>query len=386
MEHKEILHRCFRCGYCKLPGNYVDINCPAYLSFRFETYSPGGRMWLLKAWLDDEIQVSDRFARIMFSCATCGNCVEHCAFPEFRDKILLAFNAGKEAILDTGKVPPGVRDYLTRMQNYGNPYGKSQQKRANWAENLNIDAYSDQEYLFYAGDVGSYDPRGQEIAKSVAELLQKLGVSIGILKQDETSDGNDVNSMGETELFDELAQKNIKIFKEKGVKKIITLSPHSFNAFKNDYISLNENTESFFQVFHYSQILAFCKDNLKNIQGSIQQTVTVHDPCYLGRHNNDYFSIRMVLSAIPGIKIAEMDRNQKNALCCGGGGGNFFTNILSESEERSARVRVLEAVQTGSSILVTSCPLCTIMLEDAAKSENLENTIVVKELSELIMN
>jgi Fe-S oxidoreductase len=343
-------------------------------------------MWLLRAWLDNEITMTDRFARIMFSCANCGNCVTHCAFPEFRDRILLAFTAGKEAILDTGKVPPKIRDYLTRMQNYGNPYAKSPKKRAEWANDLDIEPYTNQEYLFFAGDVGSYDPRGQEIARSVARLLKKAGISFGILTHDETSDGNDVKAMGESELFKELALKNIEVFNKKNIQKIITLSPHSFNAFKKDYPALEKTgtLKTCFQVFHYTQILSFCMGNLSLSKNAKPITVTVHDPCYLGRHNMDYVSIRTILTAIPDVKIAEMDRNQKNSLCCGGGGGNFFTDILSEGEERSARVRVQEAAKTGAKVIVTACPLCTIMLEDAVKVEGLENSLLVKEISEII--
>ena len=388
MEYEDILHRCFRCGYCKLPGNYVDINCPAYLSFRFETFSPGGRMWLLRAWLDNDITISDRFAQIMFSCATCGNCVTHCAFPEFRDNILHAFTAGKEAILETGKVPASVRDYLTRIQKYGNPYAKPSKNRANWADGLNIEPYTDQEYLFFTGDVGAYDPRGQQIARSVANLLKKTGISFGILTSDEVSDGNDVKAIGEIELFKELAIKNITTFNKQKIQKIITLSPHSFNAFKKEYPELKKSLPSdmnvIFQVFHYTQILAFHMSTLSFSSDRQPVTVTVHDPCYLGRHNNDYVSIRMILNSIPGVTVAEMDRNQQNALCCGAGGGNFFTDILSEGEERSSRVRVLEAEQTGAKILITACPLCTIMLEDAVKVEGLDNKLVVKEISDIL--
>ncbi|HEX7372479.1 MAG TPA: (Fe-S)-binding protein, partial [Thermodesulfobacteriota bacterium] len=96
MEFADILHRCFRCGYCKFPNNYQDFNCPSYSKFRFETYSPGGRMWLLRAWLNGEIKTSPRLAEILFSCATCGNCVEHCVFPKFKDDILHAFLAARE--------------------------------------------------------------------------------------------------------------------------------------------------------------------------------------------------------------------------------------------------------------------------------------------------
>jgi Fe-S oxidoreductase len=380
MEHEEILHRCFRCGYCKLPGNYVDINCPSYLAFRFETYSPGGRMWLLRAWLDEKITAGQRFSEIMFSCASCGNCVEHCAFPEFRDRLLLAFTAGKEALLDAGHVPPAVRDYLTKIQLHGNPYGKSVKKSTQWLDGLDVEAFSDQEYLFFADDVGTYDPRGQEIARSVVTLLQKAGISFGVISDVINSDGNDVKAIGETPLFEELARKNIQVFNDKKVKKIITLSPHSFNAFKNDYPALGGQ----YQVFHYTQGMAFAMGGLKFSDKASDVKVAFHDPCYLGRHNTDYESARMMLRSVPGINLVEMDRNRKNALCCGGGGGNFFTDMLSGGDDTSARVRVREAVDAGAQILAAACPMCAVMLEDAVKAENLDSKLQVQEVSEIV--
>ncbi|NOY70208.1 MAG: (Fe-S)-binding protein, partial [Deltaproteobacteria bacterium] len=208
MKFEDILHRCFRCGYCKLPSNYVDINCPSYLAYGFETYSPGGRMWLIRAWLDKKIETSPRLAEIFFSCATCANCVEHCAMPGFKDDILFAFNAAKEKMLDSGRVPAAVSDYLTRVQLHKNPYGKPASKRADWAKTANIPEYDGQEYLFFAGDTGAYDPRGREIAASVAALLLRAGISIGVMADNETSDGNDVRAVGETLLAEELAKKN----------------------------------------------------------------------------------------------------------------------------------------------------------------------------------
>lgn len=381
MEHEEILHRCFRCGYCKLPGNYVDINCPAYLAFRFETYSPGGRMWLLRAWLDDKITAGQRFAEIMFSCATCGNCVEHCAFPEFRDRLLLAFTAGKEALLDSGQVPAPVRDYLTKMQLHGNPYGKSVKKSIQWLDGLDVELFSDQEYLFFADDVGTYAPRGQEIARSVVTLLQKTGISFGVIADALYSDGNDVKAMGETALFEDLAGKNIKVLNKFNVKKIITLSPHSFNALKNDYPAIGGQ----YQVFHYTQVLAFAMGGHNFSSKKPEVKIAYHDPCYLGRHNTDYESARMILRSVPGVTLVEMDRNRNNALCCGGGGGNFFTDILSGGDETSARVRVREAVDAGAAILAVACPMCAVMLEDAVKVENMEASLRVCEISEIVM-
>ncbi len=379
MEHREILHRCFRCGYCKFPSNYVDINCPAYLSFRFETFAPGGRMWLLRAWLDGKIGVSMRLGEIMFSCTGCGNCVAHCAMPDFKDKLLLAFTAGRDAILQTGTVPGPVRDYLTRVQKSGNPYGKSAKKRADWFAETGIPEYSNQEYLFFAGDVGSYDSRGQQIARSVALLLKKAHVDFGVLVQGECSDGNDVAMAGEKALFEELAARNIKTFAEHGVEKIITLSPHSFHAFKNLYPAMGGH----YQVFHYTQVLAFLTGNLSFQKPAKTVRVAFHDPCFLGRHNLDYQSARTILSSLPGVEIAEMDRNRENALCCGGGGGNIFTDMLSGGDDQAGRARCREAAAAGADILTVACPACAVMLEDAVKTEGLEGSLRVMEISEL---
>jgi len=380
MKYAEILHRCFRCGYCKLPGNYMDFNCPAYAAFRFETYSPGGRMWLLRAWLDKKIEPSRRFQEILFSCTACGNCVEQCALPKIKDELLLAFTAGKEELVGEGTVPPSVRDCLTKLQKYGNPYGFARKKRTLWTVDTEVDTFTGQEYLFFPGDVGAFDSRGQEIARSVVTLLNRVGVSFGILGGKEVSDGNDANAMGESELFRMLAGENIQHFNELNVKKIMTLSPHGFNALKNEYPVLG----GAYQVFHYTQVLAALIGDLsfKNHHPEIQ--VTYHDPCYLGRHNREYGSARKILTVLPGVEIREMDRSMQNALCCGGGGGNLFTDILGNAPESPARNRVTEALGTGANILAVSCPTCAVMLEDAVKSTHLEERIQVKEISEIV--
>lgn len=379
MEHAEILHRCFRCGYCKFPKNYADINCPAYLKYRFETFAPGGRMWLLRALLDGKINGSKRMQKILFSCATCGNCVNHCAFPGFRDRLLDAFTAGKELLIDSGAIPPEARDYLTNLTNHKNPYKKPAKKRGEWAQDLDIPLYSDEEYLFFAGDVGSFDSRGMEIAGAAAGLLKAAGISFGILGGDEYSDGNDAHAMGETALFRELAEKNIRIWREKGIKKIICLSPHGYNAIKNLYSPYADDL----MVFHYSAIVLQVLGKL-NFQEVKPVSVTYHDPCYLGRHNSDYETVRGILRSIPGVQVKEMDRNRKNALCCGGGGGNFFTDILGGGPESAAAARAREAADTDAQILVTSCPICTTMLEDGVKAGNLDSHIRVVELSVFI--
>ena len=380
MEHSEILHRCFRCGYCKFPANYVDLNCPSYLNARFETYSPGGRIWLLRAWLDGEIKTSPRFAEILYSCATCGNCVEHCVFPKFKDDLLNAFIAGREELVVTGAVPPAVRDYFKSIHLHGNPYKMPGADRGKWADGLGLEPYSGHEYLFYVGCVGSFDERGQDMARSVASLLSNMGISFGILGPEEFCDGNDVRAMGERGLFDHIARTNINKYQDLGVKKIVTLSPHAYHAFRTEYPELGGN----FEVCHYSQLLASLirKAPFKRPDSPIR--VTFHDPCYLGRHNKEYKAPRKILGAVPGVQLKEMDRAEKDALCCGGGGGNLFTDILGGGPDSPARVRAVEAARTGAQVLAVACPGCSRMLDDAVKAESLQGDLEVMDLAEFV--
>ncbi len=380
MEFADILHRCFRCGYCKFPSNYQDFNCPSYSRFRFETYSPGGRMWLLRAWLGGEMKTSPRLAEILFSCATCGNCVEHCVFPKFKDDILHAFLAAREEMVNQGFVPPAVRDYLKALQVHGNPYKLPGGEREKWSKGLDLKPYSGQEYLFHAGCVGSLDERGMKMARSVAGLLKKLGVSFGILGTEENCDGNEALALGEKGVFQSLVGKNLEAFQRLGVKKVITLTPHAYHAFKNDYPKDAYPLE----VFHYTQVLGGQGKKLSALSTRAGLRVTYHDPCYLGRHNKEYQAPRKVLKSISGLQLLEMGRVRENAFCCGGGGGNFFTDLLGSGPESPARGRVREAVETGASVLAVACPNCAKMLDDAVKAENLEGKIAVKEISEII--
>lgn len=380
MEHAEILHRCFRCGYCKLPGSFQDLNCPSYLKFRFESYAPGGRMWLLRAWLEGEIETSPRLSEILFSCAACGNCVEHCVFPAFKADLLNAFTAGKEELVNEGAVPETVGRYLRAIHAFGNPYELPEPDRAKWADGLGVERYAGQEYLLYVGCPGSYDERGQRMARALAGLLIEWGVDFGILGEEERCDGNEVRALGETGLFEQLARANIEKFEAAGVGKIVTLSPHGFHAIKNEYPKYGGS----FETCHYPQLLAGLLEKQELPSGNGPLRVAFHDPCYLGRHNQDYLSPRAVLGALPGVELVEMDRVKADALCCGGGGGNFFTDVLGGGADSPSRVRVREAAATGAEVLAVACPKCARMLEDAIDAEQLGTALRVMDLAEII--
>jgi Fe-S oxidoreductase len=371
------IHRCFRCGYCKFPSDYAEYNCPSFSRFRFETYSTGGRLWLLWAWVKKEVEWSENLAKIMFSCVTCKNCVEHCPM-KFKDDIVDWIVSARKDIIEKGAVLSSVRDFLNNIHKYGNPWGEARGKRAVWAEDVKRYKPGD-EFLFYVGCVGSYDERGQRMARSFAELLEKADVSYGILGSEEECDGNEVYVLGEMGLFQELARKNTGKFKELNVKKVVTLSPHAYNVMKNKYPRYGT-----FEVFHYTEVLLKIIQEAKLKLSELNVEVTYHDPCFLGRYNNIYEVPRKILKNIPGIKLVEMDRNRENSFCCGGGSGNFVMDLLGGSEESPSRIRVKEAYETGAEILAVACPSCLTMFEDAVKNEGLEKELFVKDISELL--
>lgn len=381
-DYADIIHRCFRCGYCKLTSDYSGYNCPPYSKFRMESYSPGGRLWLIRAMMTGNIKETAALAEILYSCTMCSNCVEECKF-EFNEEIVNMMIAARARLTETRVLPVSVRDYLTNVYLHGNPWKKPRKKRGAWAEGTNIRAYKKgDDYLFYVGDIGSYDPMGQKMARGIGKALTMAGVSFGIMDEAECSDGNDVHMMGEEALFTYLAEKNIRLFKEKGIERIVTLSPHAYNIMKNMYPEFGGN----FEVMHYTQLFMdmVSRGMLEMHKNLPERRVTYHDPCFLGRWNKEYDAPRALLQNIPGIKLVEMERNRKDAFCCGGGGGNVFTDIIGGGDRSPARIRIREAYATGATILAVACPACLIMFDDALKSEHMEEKMEVRDISDIL--
>ncbi len=379
--YADTIHRCFRCGYCKFPPSFSDLDaCPSYARFRLESFSAGGRMWLLRAWLEGEIEYSERLSKVVFSCTACGNCTEQCPY-RFGEDVLRMITAGKAEILERNLARSTVKRFLENVTRSGNPYGEPPERRADWAESTGIEPFDGHEYLLHVGCVASYDPRAGAVARALAEVLLRAGVSVGILGVDEGCDGNDVAAVGEEGLFEQLALANIERFRERGVTRIVALSPHAYNAVKNEYPRLGGT----FEVIHSSQLLRNLLRGGRLAPGNGHEArVTYHDPCLLGRWNGEYEAPRQVLKAIPGIELVEMPRARVNGLCCGGGGGNAFTDLLGGSEDSPARSRVRQARDTGAQVLATACPTCLTMLYDAVKTEGLDEDLAVKDVSELL--
>ena len=236
----------------------------------------------------------------------------------------------------------------------------------------------DTEYLLFVCCTSCYDQRSQNIARSLAKLLDAAGVSYGVIGPEESCCGESMRKSGDEELFQKMAQSNVELFNREGVKKIITTSPHCLKTFVSEYPELGGN----YEVVHSSQLLShLMADGKLELKGKDGRKVAFHDPCYLGRHSNVFSEPRELLQ-FAGAEVVPMAREEKFSLCCGGGGGRVW--METPQEQRFSVLRVREAAQAGAEVLATSCPYCISLLEDSRKTEGLEDTLEVLEVSELL--
>jgi Fe-S oxidoreductase len=380
-DYRDLVRLCRLCGNCRQAGTTYHAICPAGERFGFDAYYSRGRAIIAQRLLDGEMGWAAPLAQVVYRCTMCGGCVEQCPV-EYRDHIPDIFLALRAECLDRSLIFPAVKTFLETVYAYGNPWKAPREQRGDWAAGTAIKRYGpDDEFLYYVGCVGSYDPRGMQVARTLGEVMLAAGVSFGILGSEEGCDGNEARLLGEEGLFEYLATGNIQTFQRLGVRRIMTLSPHSYHVMRREYPRLGGS----FDVTHYTQLLrdALAAGRL-DVSRGFRRRVTYHDPCFLGRHNAEYDAPRVVLQSIPGIELVEMPRSRENSFCCGGGAGNFYAGALDGTERSPGRIRVREAREAGVEIVVVACPSCMTMLEDAAKLEGLEERVAVKDIAEIV--
>ena len=359
----EELKLCYQCGLCTgvCPWNTV-------------------RSFLVRRIIHQaQLGLVDFEDEDMWLCVTCRACVERCPRSV---NIIDVMKALRRGITELGiaKVPDSLRITIKNISGTGNPLGEPPENRANWAKDLDIKEYTEgTEWLYFTGCMAAYDPKLQRIPRAIVSLLKKAQVDFGILGSRETCSGESVRKAGDEQLFQTLAQTNIDTFKELGVKKIVTTSPHSYHTIKNEYPELGGN----FEVIHYSQLFSeLIKEGRLKPTKELNKKVTYHDPCYLGRHNGIYDEPREVLHSIPGIELVEMPRSRENSLCCGGGGSGIW--METKKGERFANIRLEEAIEAGASVIAVACPFCMCMFEDSLLTMDKGNIIEIKDIAELI--
>lgn len=313
-------------------------------------------------------------------CTSCNSCTLFCP------KLVNSSDAIVETrslLVESGVVPKTVKDVLENVMRYHNPLGILQSKRMAWAEGLNVKTYpkvNRADVLFYVCCLTAFDVRHREIVRTMASIMDKLGVNYATLGIEEWCCGDHVLRMGEKGLFEMLAEHNIAVFQKFNANSIVTISPHCYNTFKNErpYKDLQLNVQ------HYTQFLAEAIE-----EGKIKPTkpynkrVAYHDPCFLGKRNQVYDEPRRILQSIKGLELVEMRRNHESSFCCGGGGGRVWTEE-AEPEKRPCIERVKEALELGVDVIAVACPFCIATLEDATKVLKAEDKIVVKDILEIL--
>jgi len=313
-------------------------------------------------------------------CTSCNSCTLSC--PKEID-CATALDNKRSLIVEEGVfVPRNAKDVLTSAIKYHNPMGMSSSKRTEWAKDLEIKAFpAEKAYILYFICCSTaYDPRNQEIAKSMGSIFKEIGVDFAILGNEEWCCGDHILRLGEKGLFEILAEHNASLFEKYDFDAIVTISPHCYHTFKND----KPYTDMGLNVQHHAQFINEVIKNggLRPIK-TIDKYVTYHDPCFLGKRSGIYDEPREILKSIPGLELVEMGRSRENSFCCGGGAGRVWTEEATP-EKRPCVDRAKEALELGVDVIATACPFCVTTLEDAVKVIDAEEKIVVKDISELI--
>jgi Fe-S oxidoreductase len=323
----------------------------------------------------------------IWACTTCRNCEDQCpVMNEHVDKII---DLRRHLVLTEGKVNPEAQRSMTNIERQGNPWGINRKDRELWREGRDdiqapsVEELNDKgeafEYLFWVGSMGSYDNRSQKIAQSFTRLMNEAGIKFAILGNKESNSGDTPRRFGNEFLFQELAQKNIAEFQKYGVSKIVTIDPHAYNSLKNEYPDLGFKVE----VFHHTELLAqWLREGKLQPKFKVNETITYHDSCYLGRYNQVYDPPRDILKVIPGVTFIEMDRNRENGMCCGAGGGLMW--MEEKAGKRVNIARTEQALEVKPTVISSGCPYCLTMLSDGIKSIEVENSVQALDVVELL--
>jgi len=323
--------------------------------------------------------IGDVFSEdFLWQCVTCAACVQECpAFNEHIDKIV---DMRRYLVMEASRAPETILEALRSLEARGHPFKGALASRTDWAKGLGIKEVTRDgpaEWLFWVGCAAAFDERAQKVAQSMARILQAAGVDFAILGGEERCTGDPARRMGHEYLFQMLAQENIATLQRHGITKILTICPHCYNTFKNEYPQFGGH----FQVVHHTQFLAgLLREGRLRPQRPLDLFLTFHDPCYLGRHNGEYEAPRQVLRALGGARVVEMGLCRDRTFCCGAGGGLFWAE--ERVGKRINHQRAEHALETGAEVVGTACPYCLVMFEDAVKAK--EAPIRPRDIAELL--
>ena len=383
MKNKWDIQICVECGRCtdscpaNLAGKPLD---PKTIITKMRDYcatdNPG------ELWAENPIYNFDEID----SCTTCGACVEEC--PMHIEHIPMILELKRYKVLTLGEIPPAAADAVNKIKNNGNPWGISQDDRFNWAEGIDVpiaEPGKKIDYLYYVGCAGSYDAANQQVVQDTVKLLKSAGVDFAVMGKTEKCNGDPVRRFGDEYSFFEIAIENIANMNQYKFDKVVTHCPHCLHTIGKEYAKFKDGE---FDTIHHTELLSdLLKTGKLKPTKPLDETFTFHDPCYLGRHHDEYDAPRDVLKAIPGLQIKEMEKSKDKALCCGMGGGNMWYEI--DEGEHLAVNRLKQIAETKPDKLATGCSFCLINFNSSKahekETENLEINDVASILAKSVL-
>lgn len=363
------LDNCLQCGICTscCPNTLVSVN---------RKHSPRELIQLLRLGL------LDLSGTELWSCTNCGACTEQCPS---QLPLIDAIIGLRSVVFEqkAGFVPAAVKSAVASIKTFKNPWRQRTEKRGEWLGETGIQTTKDPaDALLFSCCSTAYDPRNQNIAKAATQLMQRIGITFNILADKEVCCGDSVMRVGDATTFNKLARTNISNIALSGSKNVYTLSPHCFDTMKKSYFNDMEVTahiKPFMLLLHKSM-----KNGTLRTTRRIKKKVTFHDPCFLAKHNEIHQEPRDILAGIEGLCLVEMKHNRKAGICCGGGGGGIWVD--RDAGERLGEVRLEEALASKAELVVTACPFCLSMLEDAARSDPKYRHLEIMDICELVLS
>ena len=315
---------------------------------------------------------------VLWSCTTCGACVEQCPVDiEHIDHIV---DMRRNQVMIESEFPTELNGLFKNVEQKGNPWGMNASMRNSWIEEMDFEVRvfgmegedeipDDVEYLFWVGCAGAYEDRAKRTTKSVAELLHLAGVNFMVLGEGETCTGDPARRAGNEFVYQMQAMQNVEVLNEIKAKKIVVTCPHCLNTIGREYPQLGGD----YEVIHHTQLLSqLVKAGKLTPVAAVDETITYHDPCYLGRHNKVYVPPRELVQSVPGVTYVEMERSGNKSFCCGAGGARMWME-----EKLGTRINVNrsdEALGTGAGKIAVGCPFCNVMLNDGVTMRKQEGS------------
>ena len=312
----------------------------------------------------------------LWACTMCGACMDQC--PVFIEHVPKIAEMRRHLVLDESRMPHEAETALRAIENVANPYGISHQRRTDWAIGLDVPTLADRpdaEYVYWVGCAVAFDERSRSIATSLVAILRTAQVDFAVLGSEERCTGDPARRIGNEYLFQERARQNIEILNGHRVRKIVTSCPHCFNTLANEYPDLGGH----YQVIHHTELIdGLIKAGRIVLERPLDETVTYHDSCYLGRWNGVYAPPRDILERIPGVRVVEMGRSRREGMCCGAGGGRMW---MEEGAPRVNHRRLDQALETAATRVATACPFCLAMFDEGIAAQGAQDRVAVDDVA-----